>query len=176
MRCVYDFCFRMTGKHDEADDAAQQTFVNVSRNLGRFRTGTNMRAWILAIAANICRDMFRKKSSRRETPADFGFPADLRVAADPADCASSRETASIVRKALGSIPEDQRAVLILHAIENLPLAEIARSLDVPEGTIRWRFFQARNRLRDLLSGSCPESVPCRIDGDEEGHGQSQESA
>ncbi len=170
MRCVYYFCFRMTGKHDEADDAAQQTFVNVSRNMEKFRPGTNMKAWILAIAANVCRDMFRRKSSRRETDGGIDSRAALPDSADPADRASMRETASMVRGALEMIPEEQRSVLIMHAVDDLPLADIARSLEVPEGTIRWRFFKARKRLRELIGGVGPEMETCGIDGVQRGDG------
>jgi RNA polymerase sigma-70 factor (ECF subfamily) len=150
MKSVYEFSYRMTGSHADADEVAQQTFVRAYTGLGRFAPGTRLRAWLLTIAANLARDLHRKKSVRREVTVLDG---DEGPDASPLEAVLQDEREALVRDALASIPADLRAVLVLHAMEDVSLADIARMTETPEGTVRWRFFEARRRLREKLAGT-----------------------
>jgi len=151
MKPIYDFSYRMTGNHTDADEIAQHTFVRAYTRLDRFEPGTSLRAWLLTIAANLSRDLHRKKAVRREV-AVRDDDADLRAeGVSPLDAVIADEKEILVREALASMPGNLRSVLVLHAMEDVPLADIARMTDTPEGTVRWRFFEARRKLRAKLA-------------------------
>ena len=150
MKLVYDFSFRMTGSHADADEVAQETFVRAYAGLERFVPGTRLRAWLLTIAANLARDMHRKKAIRREVSI---LESDTNQESSPLEIVLQEEREALVHHALASLPVDLRAVLVLHAMEEVSLADIARMTDTPEGTIRWRFFEARRRFREKLGGT-----------------------
>jgi RNA polymerase sigma-70 factor (ECF subfamily) len=156
MKSIYSLSYRLTANHADADDMTQQTFINAYQKLSRFDPGTNFRGWILTIAANLCRDIHRRRKVRREV-ALAGACGSRRAVPDPAEEVIRDEGELRIWEALAALPEEQRAVLVLHAMEDVSLADIARGMACPEGTVRWRFFQARNRLRDLLGlGSSPD--------------------
>jgi RNA polymerase sigma-70 factor (ECF subfamily) len=152
MHAVYAFAYRMTGNHADADELAQQTFVNAYRNFNRFKPGTKFRSWALTIAANLCTDLYRRKTVRREVPlTDCRWTGDRE--GDPVEKALRDETSRHVWRALETLPPDQRAVLILHAMEDVPLAELARNMNEPEGTVRWKYFEARKKMRAAIARS-----------------------
>jgi RNA polymerase sigma-70 factor (ECF subfamily) len=162
MKPIYDLSYRMTGNHADADEVSQLTFVRAYTRLDSFEPGTSFRSWLLTIAANLSRDLHRKKAVRREV-AVRDDDAYLRAKGkSPLDEVLDDEKEILVREALAAMPGDLRSVLVLHAMEDVPLADIARMTGTPEGTIRWRFFEARRRLREKLAGT-----PLRLASDAE---------
>ena len=160
MKPVYAFAYRMTGNHADADDMVQQTFLRSIEKIGRFRPGTDFRAWVLTIASRLCTDLYRRKRVRREVSlgeSPAGRP-DGR-APDPLDALAEAEDGRALRAALDALPVEQRAVVLLHGMEGVPMALIARGTDTPEGTIRWRYHQARERLAALLAGKGLFGIP-----------------
>jgi RNA polymerase sigma-70 factor (ECF subfamily) len=150
MRDVYAFAYRMTGSHADADDVAQQAFVNAFRKLGTYSPAVCFRAWVFTIAANLRTDLSRRKTVRREVALLDQNARGPAAESDPVRAAIREETGRKVREVLDTLPADQRAVLILHGLEGIPLVELARAQEIPEGTVRWRFFQGLNRLRAVF--------------------------
>ncbi|MCU0723250.1 MAG: RNA polymerase sigma factor [Planctomycetes bacterium] len=146
MRDVYAFAYRMTGTHADADDVAQQAFVNAFAKLWTYSPDVCFRAWVFTIAGNLATDLHRRKSVRREVAlADRGAGGD--GISDPVRAAIRNETGRKVWEVLETLPPDQRAVLVLHGLEGIPMAELARAQKTPEATVRWRFSQGLNRLK-----------------------------
>jgi RNA polymerase sigma-70 factor (ECF subfamily) len=152
---IYRLCLGMTGTHPAADDLTQETFIKAYYALSRFKEGTNFRAWIHRIAVNSSLNYIKVR--KREEPLGN------RSGDNPGVVFSSRgespheqllrnDAGRAVDKALQALPPKLRAVFVLHALEGLKYAEIARAVGVPVGTVMSRLSRARLRLRRSLAG------------------------
>lgn len=157
-RRVFAFVGRMLGPLGAArvEDVCQECFLRVFRALPRFDpTGpARLSTWIFTIAARLCAD-----DARRRRPAD-PLPDDDRhlppsPLADAAEVAAARALQRRIEHALASLPDDLRATFVLRVTLDLPVAEVARALDVDEGTVKSRLSRTRARLRELLGDVLP---------------------
>src|SRR5262245_27229101 len=107
---------RQLGRHADAQDLVQQTFLQLHRARRDFRSDLRLRPWIMTIALNLARDLLRRRGRRPETEIDEA------VLAAPAETPApdSSDVALRVRKALAALPMDQREVIELHWFEQLP--------------------------------------------------------
>ncbi|MDQ3127037.1 MAG: RNA polymerase sigma factor [Chloroflexota bacterium] len=146
MDAVYRLTSAILGNEADARDAAQETFVAAWRQLARLREPEKFEAWLQRVAVNAARQTMRARSRRRirEIPSSTVLAIADRAAGAPGDDAAVLDTA------LGTLPIDQRAILVLHHLEGRPLAEIALILDVPEGTAKSRLFTARRALATAI--------------------------
>jgi RNA polymerase sigma-70 factor, ECF subfamily len=137
------------GDADEAADAVQDAFVKAYASLGRLREGSAFGPWFRSILRNLCLDRIRAPRSRRRAGIDeldgLSWTDALGSAA-----IERGEVEQAVRDALAALSEDHRAVLVLKEIEGLGYDEIARSLEIPAGTVASRLFHARAALRKVL--------------------------
>ena len=150
-RRVYNLAFRMLGRRDDALDATQETFLACYRKLGGFRGKAAFTTWLHRVALNICYDSLRRRA--REEPAREDSEVEPSPVADPAD---SSATALDVRRALLEVPEDFRAVLVLHDVQGVPYDEIAEAIGVPVGTVKSRLHRGRVSLARALRGERPD--------------------
>ena len=144
-REVYRLCFRYLGNHEDANDVAQDAFLRAYRALASFRGDSAFSTWLYRIAVNACLS-FRR--SRR--PAEELDPA----LADPREGADHdvfrRERAAAVRGAIATLPDKQRATLILKVYHDLSHEEIARAMGSTVGTVKANLFHALAKLRQRL--------------------------
>jgi len=131
----------------EAEDVAQDAMLRAYRNFARLRDRDRFRAWLVRTAWRLALDRVRaaKRRARRERIA---VENQLRERVD--DVALSHEFRSQVAAALDALPEKLRIVLVLAAIEGHDIAEVARLLDLPDGTVKSRLFHARKRMAERL--------------------------
>ena len=131
--------------HDDAEDAVQEGFLHAFRALERFRPEQAFGAWLHRIVANAALDIARRRKVRDadELPESLSSPHR-----DPAE---SDEVRQRLMKALSSLGERQRAVIVMHDVEGYKHAEIGSILGIPEGTARSDLHHARAHLRRLLS-------------------------
>jgi RNA polymerase sigma-70 factor (ECF subfamily) len=163
---VYNLCYRMLGDADSAADATQDAFLSAFRNLKNFRGGS-FRSWMLRIATNTCYDVLRARKRRPSVsldidPDDEDDSSPLQIAdkaESPDDFALRRELAAAIQHGLASLPEDQRAVLILSDIQGLAYEEIAQITNTNLGTVKSRLSRGRARLRNVLKAG--ELLPTR---------------
>ena len=147
-RGVFNVVYRMCGDALVAEDAAQETFIRAWQNIASYRPQTSMRNWLYRIAFNAGMDMLRKE--KRILPTDI---EDLPLADErpgPESQASQRERAALVQKAVLSLPDASRAVLVLKEYEGMSYHEIADALDIPIGTVMSRLNYARKLLKEKL--------------------------
>ena len=164
---VYFFAFRLAGNHADADDVAQTTFLKAFQKLSQFEPGTNLRSWLFAIAANAATDLVRRKGTRREVELTVDPAAPASKAETPEGAAIGKENGELIWRALSGLPADQRAVLVMHAMEGVSLADISRDMKWPEGTVRWRFLQARKKMKERLRGTGLDfELEPAVDGEE----------
>ncbi len=150
---VYRFAVRLTGRPDEAEDVAQETFARALRHASEFRREARFRTWLFRIAINIQRDTARRRAaSPFAAPSDEAFlePLALPAESDVSRRAEAREHAALVRTLVDRLPEMQREALILRVFEELPHAEIAEILGISVGAAKMNLLHARKKLSAWL--------------------------
>jgi len=157
MDILYNYALRMTGSRDDAHDLVQETYLKAYRFWDKYEKGTNIRAWLFRIMKNSYINRYRKEVKEPET-VDYeeiqNFYNIIRdEATDPNDLEEKIFGGLLeddVAKALESLPEDFRTVVILCDIEGLSYEEISEFVECPIGTVRSRLHRGRNILRDKL--------------------------
>jgi len=154
-RMIYALCHRITGAHQAADDLAQDTFIKAYLALPGFIDGRVFYPWVRKIAINNCFNFIKRRN--REAPlADeetLALPNHLSSHQEsPPETAERDEMERKFKEALQALPADQKVIFTLRAIENLSYAEIARTLQIPTGTVMSRLSRARKKLKADLAG------------------------
>ena len=145
---VLNVVYRMCGDAQLAEDAAQETFLQAWLNLNSYRPQSSLRNWLYRIAVNAATDMLRKE--KRLAP---DVMEDLQLAdthPGPELIFARQERVALVRKAIMSLPEACRSVLVLREYEGLSYQEISTTLDIPVGTVMSRLNYARGLLKERL--------------------------
>jgi RNA polymerase sigma-70 factor (ECF subfamily) len=140
----------MLGDSMEAQDVAQEAMIRLWRNRGGVDE-RGARPWLMRTVHNLCIDLLRKRKVRSEV--DEGEKVvNGRAGSEPdaLQLAESGETGRTIRWALENMAEQDRAVLVMREVQGLPYDEIAKSLDLPLGTLKARLHRARDRLRAKL--------------------------
>jgi RNA polymerase sigma-70 factor (ECF subfamily) len=151
-RRVYNLAFRMLGRAEDAADATQDVFLTCYLKLQGFRGGAAFTTWLHRVAVNTCYDALRKRSKER--------PAGDEVEPPPAPDPAEASVAGLdVQRALLVVPEEFRAVLILHDVQGMPYEEIAEALGAPLGTVKSRLHRGRVALARALRGEQPGARP-----------------
>lgn len=145
---VVSVIYRMCGDMQIAEDAAQETFIQVWLHLLSYRPGTSLRNWLYRIAVNTATDFIRREKHILPTAVEDMHLTDSKPG--PETLLSQAEQTVLVQKAILSLPEASRAVLILREYEELSYHEIADTLDIPVGTVMSRLNYARTLLRNRL--------------------------
>jgi len=132
---------------DEAADALQEAFISAFRAAGSFRAESQVTTWLHRIVVNACLDRVRRRNARPTSPLPEAGPHEPAV---QRDAMSERETQLAVQKALGTLPEEQRAAIVLVDIEGYSVAETAAILGIAEGTVKSRCARGRAKLAVVL--------------------------
>jgi len=136
---------------DGAEDVTQDALVDAWRGLGRLRDRERVRPWLHAIVANRASRHIRAQRSRPRLIAvePDGLPSvGARVAPDHAAEIANRES---LDRAFATLPSDQRVCVVLHYSFDIPVAQIAATLRIPEGTVKSRIHAGIQRLRATLT-------------------------
>jgi RNA polymerase sigma-70 factor (ECF subfamily) len=145
---VRNVIYRLYGDAQLAEDAAQETFIQAWLHLASYRPKNSLRNWLYRIAVNAATDMLRKEkrilpNALEDLPLKDPQPG-------PEALYSQEERTALVKKAVLSLPDACRAVLVLREYEGLSYQEIADALEIPLGTVMSRLNYARKLLRDKL--------------------------
>jgi len=156
-RLVATAALRMGTPRDEVEDVTSEVFYKVYKSLGRYRPEHALSTWLYRIAINAALD--RKRSTRHESRMEELSPslADGRPSLESQ--ATDLERSRLLQEALERIPGHYRSPLVLAHLEGMPLEEIARVLDLPEGTVKSRLFRARAMLKDIIRRHYPMLAP-----------------
>jgi RNA polymerase sigma-70 factor, ECF subfamily len=147
-RRVYNLAYRMLGREEDAKDATQDAFLNALRKLSSFRGQAAFTTWMHRVTVNTCYDILRR---RKREPLVDEEPRETatRASGDPA---GSVADAVDVQRALAQVPEEFRAVLVLHDVHDLGYEDVAEILGIPVGTVKSRLHRGRIALARLLPG------------------------
>lgn len=140
---------KLGSRHAWAEDVTQDVFVRVAHAARRFEGRSSFRTWLFGITLNVCRDYLRRE--RHATHDDGALAVIPDVALDPLERLERDERARLIRGALGELVPPYRLILRLRDGEDMTYDEIARTLDVPIGTVRSRLHNARATLAKALA-------------------------
>ena len=138
---VYGLCYRMLGQREDAEDATQETFVRVVRNLHRWDPKRAFEPWLLTIAGNRCRTRLAKRKRRPGT-----LSLDYPIEDGSVEIGRGDLLAEEIEHALGSIRKEYRDAFLLFHKQELCYNEIGETLGVPLGTVKTWVHRARREL------------------------------
>lgn len=161
-RRVHDLARRMLRDGHEAEDAAQQAFLNAFKALDRFDLDRPFRHWLLRITSNLCRNRLAARKVRKDLlpPRGGDEPAMPEPSAErrPLDLPSDVDARQArIRDAIEALPERYRLVVVLYYVHDLPVAEVAAITETPPATVKTWLHRGRAALRSLLEP--PETPP-----------------
>jgi len=132
---------------EEAENAAQESFIKAYTRLGSFNQRSSFSTWLSRIAINQCLDSIRKRK-RRPIQEDEVFDRNLEdTSPDPEEFSRRREAVEKILDALNRLPDGQQKIFRLRFFAEMELAEIARALGLHVGTVKTQLFRATHRLR-----------------------------
>ncbi|MHC4473114.1 MAG: RNA polymerase sigma factor [Planctomycetota bacterium] len=149
---VYRVVRRFLVNPDDALEITQETFARAFEKLGTFDRSRPFRAWLLSVAANLCRDLLRK-SGRRSVVLDHERLDGVPAGAPPESVASEREEAERLRRAVDRLTDDKRLAVVLRYFEGMSIAEISEITGTDASTLKVRLFRARKDLGRMLEAS-----------------------
>ena len=159
-RRIYNLAYRFVGDQEEANDLAQDIFTAAYQNLKRFRGESKFSTWLFQIATNRGKNRFKYLKRRgyfaNKGPIDGdedreGLPRELPdTSSNPEDLLAGKEIQRIVQEAIDDLEPDHKEIVILRDIEGFSYEEIARMLDLPEGTTKSRLHRARMVVKEKL--------------------------
>jgi RNA polymerase sigma-70 factor (ECF subfamily) len=145
------FTLTLTRSPADADDLAQSTFERALGSLQQWERGTRLDSWLYRIAQNLWID--QRRAARLRGITESTDAAMVLIGEDGRDINERQLMVRDAVRALGSLPEEQQAVLALVSIEGMAYAEVAKILDVPIGTVMSRLARARRAIAAQVLGT-----------------------
>jgi RNA polymerase sigma-70 factor (ECF subfamily) len=144
---LINLAYRFCHDRQRAEEMAQEAFLRAYRNLAKWRKDAVFSTWLFALAANVYRTELRRDPGRTVGLEEIDEPQDTRANDGGLEQEDSNRA---VRRAVQGLPEKYREALVLFYFHDKDVAEAARSLKLPEGTVKARLSRARELLRGRL--------------------------
>lgn len=156
---LYATVYHMTSNHEDANDLVQDTFIKAYKSLASFKGHSSFYTWLYRIAVNRTINFLKRRKNRNQfslddvdssiqTDPDF---VELMSHVTPRREAGLTELRGKLNEALQELSEPHRTVVVMHDIQGMTHADIAKVMKCSEGTVRSRLFYARQQLQGLLS-------------------------
>ena len=148
-RKVFNVAYKFVGRHDEAEDLAQEIFLKLFKSLHTFDRRANFQIWLISISRNLCIDHYRSVRRERARVDRASDAADLSPVAPNTDPTMRLERAdrrALLRRAMSALRPTVRTAVLLRDIQELSYHEIAQRLALPEGTVKSRINRGRREL------------------------------
>lgn len=159
MQALYGKAYRLIGNSHDAEELVQETYLRAYRTFSNFKPGTNSKAWLFKILYSVFVNRYRKQQREPykvsmddieerfgQTLADPGYDPEKEIIGNPHFEWREPE----VKEALGQLPEEFRAAVLLVDVEGMTYEEASEALDCPIGTLRSRLYRARKGLYTAL--------------------------
>jgi RNA polymerase sigma-70 factor (ECF subfamily) len=148
---AYTLAYRLTGNEEDARDVVQDAYLRAYKGIRRFRGDAAFSTWLYRITANCASTYLVKRTkARHDELADDAPLPDERPEVDPVGRAGQEDDRQRLAEALGQLPADMRAVVVLRDVYDLPHEAIAEELGITEGAAKVRLHRARRKLRERL--------------------------
>ena len=148
-RKVFNIAYKFVGKHDAAEDLAQDIFLKIFKSLNTFDRRANFQTWLISVSRNLCIDHYRSVRKERETIDRDVDPNELSPASheiSPMAHLEQRDRVVLLRQALAELPETLKTAVLMRDIQEMTYQEIADKLHLPEGTVKSRINRGRTEL------------------------------
>lgn len=136
---------RLLGNLQDAQDAAQETFLRLYKSLNRLPDILEIKSWLYRVTVNVCNDMHRAR--RRQKSEPLSGPDPVSTLPDPELAWVHQERGHLVEMALKTLPEKERAAVVLRDVQGLSTREVAEILGSSEVTVRSQISVARGKLK-----------------------------
>jgi len=162
-RKVYSVALGMVKDREEAMDVSQEAFVKVHKYLDHFKGDSSFYTWLYRITVNICIDVLRRRAAAKGEHVELDENIQLdsaeanigalgsRLGTNPQKSLLRKELAAKIEEALQEVPEKHRAILLLRELEGMSYEDLARTLEIPKGTVMSRLFHARAKIQKILN-------------------------
>ncbi|MEX0314432.1 MAG: RNA polymerase sigma factor [Allomuricauda sp.] len=157
---VFNTCISFVPNKEDAEDIAQEVFVEVYNSIGKFKGNSKLSTWIYRVAVNKSLEFIRKKSAKKR----FGFMQSITGGSTPMDKSTyftdfdhpgvqleNKEKSEVLFNAIHKLPETQKVVFTLHKIDELSYKEISEITEKSISSIESILFRARKNLRKILT-------------------------
>ncbi|MCB2204920.1 RNA polymerase sigma factor [bacterium] len=144
---MYTLAYRFHGNREDAEDALQETFVNMYRGMRSFRRDASLSSWMYRILMNVC---ISSKRPRRSSERSIDFSDEVTHPGTP-EASGDVLLRELIEKEIAGLPDLQKAVFLLYAQEGMTHAEIADVLRISTGTSKSSYHRARTHLKDGLA-------------------------
>jgi RNA polymerase sigma-70 factor (ECF subfamily) len=144
---IFALALRMAGNVADAQDAVQETLIRLHLSVRKIDAGRGAGPWLSAVAVNVCHDIGRRRQRSRLIPMPSSAVEVPDSTPNPERRLSGRESEECLRSGLATLPERERAALLLREMQGLTTAEVARALGSSEATVRSQISCARLKLR-----------------------------
>lgn len=154
---VFSLAFRLTGNREEAEDMAQETFLNIYKNLNKFKSDLKFSSWLFRIASNVCISHLRRRKGatllelQEETLQFHPLTSN-----NPADLFEVKERHELIRLAVRQLPPKYQLVLLLKYMNDLSYQEIADALQISVHNVEMLLYRGRKMLALMLASDFPE--------------------
>ena len=148
-RRVFNVAYKFVGRHDQAEDLAQEIFLKIFKALGTFDRRANFQTWLVSVSRNLCIDHYRSVRKERELMDRSVDAEDLSPASREPDALAALERSyrrTLLHRALAQLPDTLRTAVLMRDIQEQSYREIADRLDLPEGTVKSRINRGRHEL------------------------------
>ncbi len=159
-RKIYNLAYRFVGDSEEANDLAQEIFTAAFQNLSKFRGDAKFSTWLFQIATNRGKNKFKylkrrgyfvnRGQSDTDDERDYLQKAVPDHSTNPEDLLAGKQIQKVVQDAINELDPDHKEIVILRDIEGFSYEEIARMLNLPEGTTKSRLHRARMVVKEKL--------------------------
>jgi len=146
-RLVLVTALRLLGNLADAQDASQEVFLRLYRNLGKIESGGALPSWLYRVTVNVCHDLRRKRPAAAPMEDAFDAPASD---ADPQQATVEAERRHALDLSLRRLSEKERAALVLRDLEGLSTEEVARALGSSQATVRSQISKARIKMKGFM--------------------------
>lgn len=145
---VHNLCYKMLKNYDDAKDMAQETFLKAYRNIKNFDGRSKFTTWLYRIAVNNCINFMKKERPSEEIKDEIlEIPKD-----DPIEQYKKKKLKEAIYNAIAKLPEVQKSVFTLRALEELSYQEISTILNKPVNTVKVNYHLAVKNLKNYLKG------------------------
>ena len=144
---IYSLCYRMLGNSAEAEDATQEVFVKLWKNLNAYQSENKLSTWLYKIASNYCLDKLKKEKVKR-------LYMDRQSTHEPENSTVNEtiftELSQAIQTLSGKLPAKQRMVFVLAVMEHQSIAEIAEVTNMNKGQVKSNLYYARQQMSAML--------------------------
>ncbi|HRI88744.1 MAG TPA: RNA polymerase sigma factor [Candidatus Hydrogenedentes bacterium] len=142
---VYNLAYRFMRDQTLAEDMAQESFIKAFRLLKGFRGDCSFATWLYRVTCSVCLTELDKRKRRREVELTNSYEDQLATAPVP-----SSDTPELIRRCVSKLPDRYATIVSMYYLQDISYDEIARTMDVPMGTLKTWMHRARLRLRTLV--------------------------